>query len=100
MESLELTREWRVLTGSPRLADDGFILRLLESDNLFASSRLTMAVDNQVISCEVRDPLGIQQHHAIHSCEVGLALGQILADRTSTELPLDHIPENTDVGVR
>lgn len=87
-------------TGSPRLADDGFILRLLESDNLFASNRLTLAVHNQIISCEVRDPLGIRQHHAIHSCEVRQALGQVLSDRTSTELSLDRIPEDTDAGVK
>ena len=99
-ESLELTREWRIRTGSPRLADDGFILRLLESDNLFASNRLTLAAHNQVISCEVHDALGIRQHHAIHSCEVGLALGQVLSDGISTELALDRIREDTDAGVR
>lgn len=99
-ESLELTREWRVRTGSPRLADDGFILRLLESDNLFASNCLTLAAHNQVISCEVRDALGIRQHHAIHSCDVGWALGQVLSDGMCTELAIDRIPDNTDAGVR
>jgi len=100
MEAIELTRQWRLRAGSPRLADDGLILRLLESDNLFASNRLTMAAHNQIISCEVRDPLGIQQHNAIHSCAVGRALGQVLSDRTRTELPLDRIPKDTDAGVR
>ncbi len=100
MEAIELTREWRMLAGSPRLADDGFVLRLLESDNLFASSRLTFAVHNEVIPCDVRDALGIRQHHAIHSCEVGFAVGNVLSDHTSEELRIDRIVEDTDVGVR
>jgi pimeloyl-ACP methyl ester carboxylesterase len=100
MEAIELTREWRVRAGLPRLRDDGLILRLLESENLFASNRLTLAAHNQVIACEVLDTLGTRQHNAIHSCEIGLALGQVLTDGTSAELRLDRIPENTDAGVR
>jgi pimeloyl-ACP methyl ester carboxylesterase len=100
MEALELTREWRALTGSPRLADDGLMLRLLESDNLFASNHLTLATHNQVVSCEVRDPSGIKQHNAIHSCDMGKALGQLLSDDQSAELAIDRIPEDADVGVR
>jgi len=100
MEAIELTHEWRTQTGSPRLADDGLILRLLESDNLFAANRLTLASHSQFIKCAIADFLGVRQHHAIHSCEIGFAIGRVLSQQDGTQLPISRIAENTDFGVR
>lgn len=99
-EALEMTRDYRAEAGSPRLANDGFFQRLLESDNLFASDRLALADHNQNLPCEIRDALGISQHHAIHSCDVGFALGQMLSGRGNVELTLAPIPHGSDAGIR
>lgn len=99
-EAIDLTREWRAQTGSPRLADDQILMRLLESDNLFASTRLTLAQHNQSIPCEMPDALGIRQHNAIHSCSVGFVLGQLLSEPDRLELPLDLLPDKSDFGVK
>lgn len=101
-DAIQRTREWREMTGHPRLHQDGFIARLFESGNIVALKKLLGATHNFEMHSLVSDAFGVKPHQCVHSRRMGTIIGRLFASGGQPQ-DIEYLrnvvqPEDADTG--
>lgn len=83
-DAIQLTSTWHELAGAPRLANDGFVFRMLAGTNVVAASQLNLAT-NVVLTHNGDNYLGTDCHSVLCSPSVAKKLAPVIRNPSSQE---------------